>query len=65
MKIKEVVERNCCHPDDLVKIKDKVRCCQHCGSFWVFRRNLGEMDAGWEKVSDEEYKNILRNKTGP
>lgn len=64
VKIKETIERDCCHPThDLKPYKGrylygfkKLLFCDKCGQlhFWV--RRAGEMDGGYEMVSDTDIK---------
>jgi len=63
MKVVETIERDCCQPQDLVTYKgkpfggyDRLRYCKYCKQLWHWIRNLGEMDAGWEKVTDTNYE---------
>lgn len=70
LKIKVVIERECCAPGDLRKYQGDVlpgyslaaikntrlSFCQHCGQLWFFTRRPGEMDAGWERVGVADLK---------
>ena len=59
MKITETIERECCHPDDLVKYQGvsgipavlKPKFCKHCGQLWILERFT---DAAGD--SDSEYR---------
>ncbi len=63
-KITETIERECCHPTkDLKKYSGvhmygfkKLWFCQHCGQLHHHIRRAGEMDAGFEPVSNEDMK---------
>lgn len=59
MKITETIERECCDPSKDLKIyKDgsdrRLRKCIHCGQIWEYKRELGEMDYGWQRVRLEK-----------
>jgi hypothetical protein len=71
IKIKEVLERSCCAPQDLlpyqggdlpgfvggVRIKNsRLSFCRHCGQLWHWTRRPGEMDYGWEKCGLEDFR---------
>ena len=36
MKIEETTERECCEPQDLIRVicEDRVHYCRHCGKRW-------------------------------
>lgn len=63
MKIKETIDRDCCHPvNDLIPYRgrpflnftaenlkrQRISFCKHCGQLWIWTRAPGEMDRGWE-----------------
>jgi hypothetical protein len=61
MKIKEVIERECCANSDLKPylgktkkyleaIKNKIFFCVHCGQIWYSSRQPGDMDSSLEAV---------------
>lgn len=64
MKIKETVERECCQTStDLLKYNGtfgygfkRLWFCVKCGQLWHYTRRAGEMDHGYEKVTDEDMK---------
>lgn len=64
MKIKEVVERECCHPlHDLKPYRGRykygfksIRFCDKCGQLHYWVRRAGERDGGIEAISDTDMK---------
>ena len=60
MKIKETIERECCHPSrDLMAFAEhcaeagKYRWCKHCGRWWTTERRMdaaGGMDSELVKM---------------
>jgi hypothetical protein len=66
MKIKEIVERDCCVPQlDFIKYKglpidvkygktDYLKFCKHCGQLWNNYRAVGDMDSDYHEVRLKE-----------
>lgn len=63
VKVRQTIERGCCHPDDLRAVKCatsipaplKPKFCIHCGQYWVLESYT---DAAGSRDSDYARKSV-------
>lgn len=67
MRIKETIERECCEPKDLNSCGSsyglenwKLKKCSYCNQFWMYKRELGDMDYSFHRVSEESLNATKR-----
>lgn len=72
MKIKDTIERDCCHPiydlkpyRGLGDVGRARKFCVHCGQQWEWDRKPGEMDGGLEQIEPASVISSTMTETRP